>query len=235
MNKMKYFLMVCLMGMASVSYAQFTNSQKSSTGGSSDAEAWQGFRVSFHPISFSPDKGDSMSATAFSFGYVKSFGVSQNIPLFVEAGANVMWTTKDFADDFVDYLEDYDEYLDDWKVKLNMFSVNIPVNFGYKYQINDNIALFPYVGVNFRVNAFGKVKEEWGDDSESYDVFKKDDMRDLELLGGDAWKRFQFGWQIGVALHANKFSVSASYGKDFSEIAKKVKVAMPSITVGWNF
>ena len=226
MNKMKYFLMVCLMGMASVSYAQFTNSQKSSTGGSSDAEAWQGFRVSFHPISFSPDKGDSMSATAFSLGYVKSFGVSQNIPLFVEAGANVMWTTKDFADDY--------DLGDDEKFKLNMFSVNIPVNFGYKYQINENVALFPYVGANFRVNASGKLKWEDEDDSESFDVFKKDDMEDL-FGEGDAWKRFQFGWQIGVALHANKFSVSASYGKDFSEISKNTKVAMPSITVGWNF
>lgn len=229
MNKMKYFLMVCLMGMATVSYAQFTNSQKSSiSGGSSNAEAWQGLRVSFHPISLCPDKGDSMSATAFSLGYVKSFGVSQNIPLFVETGANVMWTSKDFADEYDDFFDEEEKF------KLNMFSVNIPVNFGYKYQINDNIALFPYIGANFRVNVSGKLKWEDEDDSESFDVFKKDDMKEWEFFGEDTWKRFQFGWQIGVALHANKFSVSASYGKDFSEISKKTKVAMPSITVGWN-
>ena len=70
-------------------------------------------------------------------------------------------------------------------------------------------------------------------ESESIDVFSKDDMKEYEM--GEAWKRFQAGWQIGVAFNINKFTLAASYGKDFTEISKKVKVSMPSITLGLNF
>ena len=193
---------------------------------------WQGLRVSYHPMSLSPDKGDNIGITGFSAGYVKGFALSQSTPIFLEVGANLLWASKDLTEDFG--LDDYDE---DVSVKLNMFSVNIPVNFGYKYTVNDKFSIYPYIGLNFRVNAIGKLKieaeYEGESESESIDVFSKDDMKEYEM--GEAWKRFQAGWQIGVAFNINKFTLAASYGKDFTEISKKVKVSMPSITLGLNF
>lgn len=38
---------------------------------------------------------------------------------------------------------------------------------------------------------------------------------------------------FGVNL--KQFFVGASYGSDFSELAKKVKASVPAITVGYNF
>ncbi len=221
------FMVVCLLGMATTASAQFANSRGSVS--SSDMSGWSGLRVSYHPMSFT-DGDDSEDLTGLSIGYTKGFAVSQSTPLFLEAGANLLWSSKNFSEHFED---EYDYYYDDISVKLNMISVNVPINFGYKYALNEGVSIYPYVGVNFRFNVSGKIKVELDDESESCDVFSKDDMDDFEM--GDAWKRFNAGWQIGVACHINKFMIAASYGKDFTEIAKKVKVVMPSLTVGLNF
>ena len=77
--------------------------------------------------------------------------------------------------------------------------------------------------VSVRGNILGKLKY----DDESVNVFDDDDMN-------EAWKRFQIGWQIGVGANFNTFYVSASYGTDFSEIFEEGKVAMPSLTIGFN-
>lgn len=235
MNRIKFFMVVCLLGIAATVSAQFANSNSSSSY-SDDMNGWQGLRVSYHPMSLSPDKGDNIGMTGFSAGYVKGFALSQNVPIFLEVGANLLWASKDLTEDLG--FDDYEDYEDmDASVKLNMFSVNIPVNFGYKYTVNEKFSIYPYIGLNFRINAVGKIKMEaeyeGESESESIDVFSKDDMEEYEM--GDAWKRFQAGWQIGVAFNINKFTLAASYGKDFTEISKKVKVAMPSITVGFNF
>ena len=63
-------------------------------------------------------------------------------------------------------------------------------------------------------------------------LFNKDDM------GSDdkTWNRFQVGWHIGLNVRINnQFLVGASYGTDFSEIVKKVKIHTASITVGYCF
>lgn len=235
MNRIKLFMVVCLLGITTTVSAQFANS-KSSSSHTSDMNGWQGLRVSYHPMSLSPDKGDNIGITGFSAGYVKGFVLSQNVPIFLEVGANLLWASKDLTDDLG--FDDYEDYEDiDISAKLNMFSVNVPVNFGYKYTVNETFSIYPYIGLNFRINAVGKIKmkaEYDGEsESESIDVFSKDDMNEYEI--GDAWKRFQAGWQIGVAFNINRFTLAASYGRDFTEISKKVKVAMPSITAGFNF
>ena len=119
MNRIKLLMVACLLGMAATASAQFANSKGSSSQGS-DMSGWQGLRVSYHPMSLSPDKGDNIGITGFSAGYVKGFALSQSTPIFLEVGANLLWASKDLTEDFG--LDDYDE---DVSVKLNMFSVNI--------------------------------------------------------------------------------------------------------------
>lgn len=235
MKKIKLFLVACLLGMAATASAQFANSKHSSSN-SGNTDEWQGVRISYHPMSLVPDKGDNLGLTGFSAGYVKGISLSQNVPIFLEAGANLLWASKDLADD-LGLEEDFEDYLDGYSAKLNMLSLNIPVNFGYKYEVNDKFSIYPYIGVNFRINALGtfkmEIEYEGETESETYNVFNDEDMGELGM--GDAWKRFQAGWQIGVAFNINKFTLAASYEKDFTEISKKVKVSMPSITVGYNF
>lgn len=223
MSKIKLFLVACLLGMAATASAQFANSKGSSS--NSEASTWQGLRFSYHPMSFKYDGGgDSEGLTGLSFGYTKGIALSSNVPLFLEVGANILWTHKKMDYDYDNYAYDGEDYDSAESDVLNMFSVNIPVNFGYKFVINDQFSLYPYVGVNFRVNAFGTYKNE----GESYNIFDKKEM-------GEAFNRFQAGWQIGVAFNFNKFMLAGSYGQDFTEISKKVKLSMPSITLGYNF
>ncbi len=59
--------------------------------------------------------------------------------------------------------------------------------------------VFPYVGVNFRLNALGKLKGEYNGESGSFNLFDEDDM------GDEACKRFQAGLQIGVAFGINRY------------------------------
>lgn len=195
-------MVVCLLGIAATVSAQFANPNSSSSY-NGDMNGWQGLRVSYHPMSLSPDKEDNIGMTGFSAGYVKGVALSQNVPIFLEVGANLLWASNDLT-----------EYLfGDYKnasAKLNMFSVNIPVNFGYKYTVDEKFSIDPYIGLNFRINAVGKIKTKIGDEykseNESIDVFSKDDMEEYNM--GDAWKRFQADWQIGVAFNINKFTLA---------------------------
>ena len=57
MNRIKLLMAACLLGMAATASAQFANSKGSSSQGG-DMSGWQGLRVSYHPMSLSPDKGD---------------------------------------------------------------------------------------------------------------------------------------------------------------------------------
>lgn len=210
MKRIKFFMVACLLGIASTVSAQFVNtsSSRSSMSNNSEATSWSGLRVSYHPVSFNGD-GPDFSFNGASIGYVKSFGVSSSAPLFIETGLSVSWVGGEVKDS---------------DVKLNMFSLNAPVNFGYKFAFGENNAIFPYVGLTFRGNIVGTLKY----DDESINVFDDGDMDD------DAWKRFQIGWQIGVGANFNTFFVGASYGTDFSEIMEGGKVAMPSLTIGFN-
>ena len=210
MKRIKFFMVACLLGIASTVSAQFVNtsSSRSSMSNNSEATSWSGLRVSYHPVSFNGD-GPDFSFNGASIGYVKSFGVSSSAPLFIETGLSASWIGGEVKNT---------------DVKLNMFSLNAPVNFGYKFAFGENNAIFPYVGLTFRGNIVGTLKY----DDESINVFDDGDMDD------DAWKRFQIGWQIGVGANFNTFFVGASYGTDFSEIMEGGKVAMPSLTIGFN-
>lgn len=69
------------------------------------------------------------------------------------------------------------------------------------------------------------------DKSFSYDLFSKDDM------GNDGvWKRIQVGWQVGVNVYLTNFLYAGvSYGTDFSQIIKDVKIHTTSVTLGYTF
>ena len=118
---------------------------------------------------------------------------------------------------------------ENWK----MASLKVPVNVIYSYQVpNTNISVDPYLGLRFRFNVYGEVEEKADGDSESYNLFDKDDMGSSD----DTWNRFQLGWQIGVkARFNNSFYVGVAYGSDFGEVCEKVKVSETQLSLGFVF
>lgn len=78
---------------------------------------------------------------------------------------------------------------------LNPYYLEVPVHAGYKYAINDNLAIFGDVGPYFAVGLFGKTDGE--------DVFCE-----------DGFKRFDLGIGLRAGLEFNH-KVPVSIGYDF--------------------
>lgn len=213
MKIIKSFVAAALLAVSTSAMAQFTNTSTSgATSTNVETDGWSTFYVQYNPISIDPDEGSGYDFTGFSVGVNRAFSISSSTPLYLETGLGVQYAMYDKNEE-----------------KINIFSAKVPVNLVYNWQLpNSSISIAPFAGVGLRYNISGKL--EFDDYDEDYDVFNDDDM------DGNAWKRFQIGWQIGAnARFNNKFLVGVSYGKDFSEIAEGAKVGTTSITVGYCF
>lgn len=127
--------------------------------------------------------------------------------------------------------------------KLDMFTVGIPLNLTYRFEFgNSGVRLSPFAGINFKVHAFGEMKQSWTTTqsynyigtqtykhSETTNLFSKDDMGDAK------YKRFQMGWQVGVNLELKKFYITFSYGTDFIKIAEQVNTSNLTLGVGFTY
>lgn len=180
--------------------------------------------VSYNASKMTSDfNGKSMSESypGFSVGYMYGFGVAKNLPLFVEAGAALQYRTN--SDDYSDEYEK-SEY------RTNIFSLNIPVNLVYKFDISEDISIDPFVGIDLRYNLSGESKE-----TITYDDGEGESYSENIFKGEGAYKRFQAGWRIGVGATWKYLNLSVSYGQDFNEIAEKTKLKTTMISLGYNF
>lgn len=232
MKKFKLFMLLALMGLATSASAQFVNSGSSSSSTSTKSsfdvtsvktDGWNRIYVSYTPSKMKVDD-DDIKFKGFTVGWLKGFGLTQSLPLYMEAGAGIQY--RSYKD------EDFYEG-DGYTNKLTMLSLNIPVNLLYRFNVTDDFSISPYFGLDFRVNLLGKNKYEvtmYGDtDSEDWNLFDDDDM------GGEPWGRFQAGWHIGVGLDYRALHFGVEYGTDFNEITDETKFATTSVTLGLNF
>ena len=105
-------------------------------------------------------------------------------------------------------------------ITLNPFYLDIPVHAGYKYAVNDNLALFGEFGPYFGIGLFGK--------TDGVNVFSDE--------GG--YKRFDFGLGLRAGLEFNQ-KVPVSIGYDFGvlDVADEVSAKNRNLTisVGYKF
>ena len=236
MKKFKLFVLAAFLGLATSASAQFVNSGSSNSSASSTSSSfdftsvktngWSRIYVSYLPskMKLDYDDADDFKFKGFQVGWLKGFGLTQRLPLYMEAGAAIQY--RSYKD------EESDSYYD-FSQKCNLLSLNIPVNLLYRFNITDDISISPYFGLDFRINLLGKNKyeETYDGDTDSWDgnLFDDDDM------DNEAWKRFQAGWHIGVGFDYRIIHIAVEYGTDFNEIAEKSKFATPAITLGLNF
>ena len=236
MKKFKLFVLAAFLGLATSASAQFVNSGSSNSSASSTSSSfdftsvktngWSRIYVSYLPskMKLDYDDADDFKFKGFQVGWLKGFGLTQRLPLYMEAGAAIQY--RSYKD------EESDSYYD-FSQKCNLLSLNIPVNLLYRFNIKDDFSISPYFGLDFRINLLGKNKyeETYDGDTDSWDVnlFDDDDM------DNEAWKRFQAGWHIGVGFDYRIIHIAVEYGTDFNEIAEKSKFATTAITLGLNF
>ncbi|MBR5466628.1 MAG: outer membrane beta-barrel protein [Bacteroidaceae bacterium] len=169
-------------------------------------DPWQGFNVSYNYNA----GGYDVNVHGISVGYLRGFSLSSSTPIFIETGLNFAYGR---------YSEDYGGY-DAYVDQLNL---SLPVNFAYKFQLSDNVALIPYTGVYFRVNLMANLGVKGYDLSESL----------FDYIDGPT--RFNAGWQIGLKTHIKKFMVGVCYGTDFNKYMGDVRFDNLSVNVGFNF
>ena len=87
-----------------------------------------------------------------------------------------------------------------YEVKMNANKLEIPLNFGYKYKINDDFAVDARVGGFVNYDVFGNLKESDGDDEESYSL---GDLEDYD--------RFSAGLQFGVGVWYQHLNLNITY------------------------
>ena len=242
MKKFKLFVLAAFLGLATSASAQFVNSGSSNSSASSTSSSfdftsvktngWSRIYVSYLPskMKLDYDDADDMKFKGFQVGWLKGFGLTQRLPLYMEAGAAIQY--RSYKD------EESDSYYD-FSDKYNLLSLNIPVNLLYRFNIKDDFSISPYFGLDFRINLLGKEKLEYtanGEtESEDFNLFDKGDMEELYESDKAVWKRFQAGWHIGVGFDYRIIHIAVEYGTDFNEIAEKSKFATPAITLGLNF
>lgn len=232
MRMFKLFVLLAFLGVVTNASAQFVNS------GSSDATSsragsvfskktngWNRLYVSYLPTRISCGDGsyyeDDLKFQGFQFGYLRGFGLSRYIPLYMEVGTSIQYR----KDENSEIYSGNEELLE----KYTMLSVNVPINILFRFNFTDDFSLSLYEGLDFRVNALAKYKVEYDnevvDDLNMFD----DDLEDF------AWKRFQVGTHIGAGLDYRMLHFNIEYGFDLNPIAEDSYLSTLAVTLGLNF
>lgn len=165
--------------------------------------AYNRISLSYRNVHFSAE-GSGVSYNGGSFDYIHGFSVSKKLPIYVQTGASLGFTTKDTGSGA------YGGYA----------TIDVPVSAAYRFEIpNTPLVLLPYLGLDFKGNIIGTSDVA----SDTQEWFSKYDYR-----------RFQLGWNLGVGLLYKKLYFGLGYGTDFIQIAKKVNTGTFQVSLGLN-
>lgn len=225
-------LMLCLGAQAQIVSSRSTIVKHEATVKSSQpTDPYNRIYVSYNPHNLSSDYDfyddlDKLNTIGFTFGYLHGFSLSKKVPLFLEVGGRVNYSFKKetSGEDEYDVKDTY---------KYSHLNVAVPVNLAYRYTFKNGMSLAPYFGITFKTNILAKIKEDYtyqGEtESSTTNCLDDDDM------DGEAFKRFQVGWQVGTGLTYKSYYFGVHYGADFGEITDEIKTNNWGITIGYEF
>ena len=107
---------------------------------------------------------------------------------------------------------------------MNANKLEIPLNFGYKYNINDDIAVDARIGGFINYDVFGKFKMSMDGEEESVDL---GDIEGYDRLGA--------GMQFGVGVWYQSLNFNITYQKGFVEQFEGGKENNWMISLGYAF
>lgn len=172
--------------------------------------------VQYNPTQFHTSYeglSDNTSYNAISAGYSMTYPIAD--ALMIEGGLKAQWLFRSDSDN-------------GHENKVNIVSAVIPINLVYTFVVTENVfSIDPYAGLFARGNIIGKQKFEGNSNSYDHNLFSDDDM------GGNAYKRFQFGFQAGVRFRINDiFTVGGGYWMDFNKISENRNFQGFDLTLG---
>lgn len=202
------------------------------------------------------DQFNNIKFNQLSLGYSRAFSVSRDLPLFVEGGLGVQYSYDKETTDWNKAAREKDATLSPiyHTDKYRVLSAVVPAHLLYRWDIpSSKLALMPYAGFNFRFNIVGRNHREAAlikdsaiqdFDKKSYDLFDDAEETQYNAETGQttttyshkAWKRFQWGWEIGVKLQWQKhYTIGLSWGREFNDFAQNSKLRTRAITLEYTF
>lgn len=243
--KIKFLALAAAMMISTTSFAQFSQSKSSSSSSNEISKGWNSLYVQYNSIGTSyslssfnnkyEDYGDeyqkaidnsglSEKLNAFSIGYNRAINLTPSTPLYLEVGAALQYA---FYSDEATEKDHYEEVT--LKYTANMLTAKVPVSLLYHIDIpNSDFAIEPFVGIDFKYNILGSVKQK---------LTKINNIFDKKKCDGHPANRFQAGWHVGANFVYKKAFIGISYGQDFSKFHDDIdlKFNTLSATLGCRF
>lgn len=184
------------------------------------------------------------SLNGLTLGFNHAFNIVPSLPLYVETGLGVQFAF--YSDSHID--KDVWNERDKLETKItgNLLSAKVPVNVIYRYNIpNTSFAIEPLLGLDCRVNLFGKATEtethfdyydeEGVEYKQKTNIFDEKDMKGAGI--GKAASCFQIGWHVGANFVYKQISLGFQYGQDFNKILDvyNLKLKTTTISLGYRF
>lgn len=114
----------------------------------------------------------------------------------------------------------------DYEDKLATAKLELPVNFGYKYALTDEIQLDGHIGGFINYDLFGKETVSEGDES-------------LEAKIGDmdSYNRLGYGLQFGIGVWYQKLNFNITYQKGLAKMWEDTKIYESNwmLSIGYAF
>ncbi len=114
---------------------------------------------------------------------------------------------------------------------ISLNYLQLPVHFGYKYELTPDIKLVGDIGPYLAYGISGKIKYNAIGDYEAYEI---------DAFGDDAYKNFDFGLGLGVGVEVSQLNLRIGYDyglskiNDFQSIVE-IDNACITLTAGYKF
>ncbi len=204
------------------------NSNNFATSSSTNTDMWESVRFAYVPSTISQHDEDVYDFTGFALEYLSSENIVDNMPVFFEGGFGFEYLTeRDEESSGGDYV----------KTSTDIYSFYIPLNVGYKLDLQEGLSVMPFVGLKARFNIAATQSIDMnisglGSMDETYSLFDEDEY-------DCTFKRFHLGWQVGADVIIGNLNLAVSYGSTFSEEvfndAKDCAFTATTISVGFLF
>lgn len=183
---MKKFLVAIMAVLFSApSFAQY------SSGGFnlSESSVYYGIRLGINFATLTGDAPDLGTKTGLNFGGTVGLRLSDTAPVFLESG--LYYTGSGASKD---------------KNSISLNYLELPILIKYGVQLNDDIALLPFMGPTFRYGLFGG---KW----------KTSGAGKVDSFGDGKFKRADMGIKLGCGAEFNKLYAELGYQFGITNIA----------------
>lgn len=161
----------------------------------SESKTFWMLRAGMTSVGVSGDDTDELTSLA---GYNVSFEFNRSFATDFYWGAGLVFGNKGYK------VKDYD-------ARFTTAKLEVPLNFGYKYALTEEVRLDGHIGAFINYDLFGTSEDK--EDDYSVDL---SDMEDYDRLG--------YGLQFGVGVWYQKFNFNITYQKGLAKQYDEAKI-----------